>query len=92
MIDVQWIKSFGSSYAVVGNSLMNCMASTTRSGRIVWSTAVRAANKWRYGPVRRNSLARAKEDCIRMVTELLVDCQESLKFEMASFGLEIWQE
>ena len=92
MDEIEWFKSYGSAYATVGNCLMNCIASTTRSGRKVWSTEVRAVNKWRYGSVRRNSLAVAKEDCIRMATELLIDCQESLKFEMASFGLEIGQE
>ena len=92
MVDIEWIKTYGSFYATVGNCSMNCISSTTCSGRIVWSTEVRVVNKWKYGSARRNSLAKAKEDCMRMVNELLIDCYESLRFEMASFGLEIGQE
>ncbi len=90
MRKIKWESVAKNSWATakVGNCLLYCNVSTTRSGKARWSAEVGVGNRWKFGPLR-HSLEKTKEDCIRLASELLIDCRESLREELKHFDLEM---
>ncbi len=77
--------------ARIGNVYMHCSCRETLTGKPMWTAVVsicQIAMAQKCG-LRRHSLAKAKQDAIRLTEELLIDYHTSIEQELESCGIEI---
>lgn len=90
MREIKWEKLIGGFLkAKVGSTTMYCERFTNSKGNKVWNAHVcilGLPNFPAFG-LRRKSLAKAKEDAVRIAREALIHYQTCLTAEMKMFGL-----
>ena len=91
MKEIKWEHSHGRDYAdaKVGCIVMHANLHYTGTATKRWYADVSVQQRggtFRTGPVRK-SIAKAKEDAVRLAREILLDYHTSLLAEMANFGL-----
>lgn len=81
----------GNLYGRIGCLNLRCCLFHTQTGLRKWYSTIGifgASMSGPRGPIR-DSLFKAKEDCIRLARELLINYREGLKAELKNFDLEI---
>ena len=95
MTEVKW-ESLGSPEHVhgkLGCVYLHCRAVDTGTGKKRWYGHVWIIGCNTHSSPRtiRHSLAKAKEDCVRLAREIVLDYREGLKQELKNFDLEMEQ-
>lgn len=93
MKEVKWdsLASKDHVYGIIGCVRLYCRMVETRTGKKRWYAHVwicGCVSNVDRGPIR-YSLAKAKEDCIRLARETMLNYRDGLREELKNFDLEM---